>query len=224
MEERLSHRGAKGAAMVVAVVIGALSMTGTPPVSSQSATGYAPIIAAHSFKVMDVLGAATTPTRIVQWAHNDGANQRWRVVPFSTVGPFQLFIIQSEVSGLVLDVAGGSTDSATALVQNPWSAATSQLWIVYPFGATGYDIIINVRSGMVADVSGASRDNGAQIIQWPWNGGLNQIWLVPAPVTPTTSSTSPTTTVTPTSTTVAPAECTPLEELLQALLGGPCAG
>jgi hypothetical protein len=82
---------------------------------------------------------------------------------------------------VVLDVAGGATDSGAALVQNAWSAAASQLWIILPI-AGGYELLVNVKSGKVADVRGASHDNGIQIVQWDWHGGLNQIWLVPPPV------------------------------------------
>jgi hypothetical protein len=198
--------------LVLALAVGGLPLLAPAPAGSQ--TGYGPIVAAHSSKVMDVLGALVTPTRIVQWADHGGANQRWRLVPFSTIGPFQLVIIQSELSKLVLDVGSGETTTGAALVQNTWTAAPSQVWIVHPIGATGYHVIINVKSGKVADVSRSSLDNGVQIVQWDWNGGLNQIWKVPAPV----ADPVPVTTVT----TAAPAECSPLQELLGGLLGAGC--
>ncbi len=217
MERGSSQPGriVKAAVIVVVSVAAALTVMTTSPAGSQAGAG--PIIASHSFKVMDVLGASRLPaTPVVQWTHNDGSNQKWTVRRFSTIGSLDLVLIQSVVSGQVLDVSGGSTANAAELVQNPWSAAHSQLWIVYPLGDTGYDILFNVKSGKVADVAAASQDNGAPIIQWDWNGGKNQIWLVPDTVT-TTPTTGPTTSSTgPASSTTTSTQC----NLLQQLLGG----
>ncbi|MDQ4134368.1 MAG: RICIN domain-containing protein [Actinomycetota bacterium] len=219
MERGSSQRGRtlKATAVIGISVAAALTVMSTSPAGSQA--GSAPIIASHSFKVMDVLGASKLPaTPIVQWTHNDGSNQQWTVRRFSTIGSLDLVLIQSVNSGQVLDVSGGSTASGAELVQNPWSAALSQLWIPYPLGDTGYDILFNVKSGMVADVGGASQGNGAPVIQWAWNGGKNQIWLVPAPVT-TTPTSGPTTSSTgPTSSTTTSTQC----DLLRALFLGGC--
>jgi len=127
-------------------------------------------------QVMDVPGASHAPgTPIGQWAVNNGNNQRWQNLSFARIGETDVVVIQSVESGLVLDVAGSSTDDGAATVQNPWSGAPSQIWWVVPFTQQSA-VLINMGSGKVLDVAGASHADGAPLIQWTWTGGLNQIW------------------------------------------------
>jgi hypothetical protein len=97
------------------------------------------------------------------------------------VNGLSLVFIQSTGSGLVVDVTDGSKQPGARLVQKDWNASLGQLWLYYPFGATGYVILFNVNSGLAADVAGASTADGTAILQWHWHGGLNQLWNAPSP-------------------------------------------
>lgn len=173
------------------------------------------IEAVHSRKVMSLVGSPTLGSPVIQRSSEGGDDQAWNVVELTRINGWPLVLIQSAESGLVLDVVGGFTGAGAPLVQNPWAASASQLWLLVPFGDTGLELILNIKSGKVADVAGASSDDGASIIQWDWLGGANQIWDVPQPeplpttTTTTTSATSSTSTTTAsTSTTTAPTTTT----------------
>src|SRR5436190_2134323 len=101
----------------------------------------------------------------------------WRMVPLGN----QLYKIVNFNSGMVLDVAGGSTAEGAKIVQWPWNGGPNQIWRAIPFSTWGGDpntfLIISSASGKVLDVNGASKADGASLIQWTWNGGLNQIWV-----------------------------------------------
>jgi hypothetical protein len=198
----------------MAVMVSVAALLGGLNSPAGSVVGPQHIVAAHSGKVMDVFNASTAGgVPIVQWTSHDMANQEWHLKRFSVVNGFNLVLIQSANTNRVIDVAQGSTANGVGLVQNPWAATESQLWLVYPFGATGYNLLFNVKSGKVADVALGSEANGAIIVQFDWHGGLNQIWQTPdveIPVIPTTTATvAPTTTTTaPTTTTTAPTTTT----------------
>ena len=133
-------------------------------------------LSVNSSKVMDIPGESHVPgTALIQWEWHGGQNQLWNHLSFATIGDVELVVIQSMETGLVLDVAGGSTAEGAAVVQNPWSGAASQVWWAPPFGDHGA-LLVNMGSGMVADVAGASQEDGAPVIQWTWNGGPNQVW------------------------------------------------
>ncbi|MCA1705425.1 MAG: RICIN domain-containing protein [Actinobacteria bacterium] len=154
-----------------ALAIGAASAS--PVITPDSPVMY---MSVNSPKVMDIPGAShTAGTQLVQWEANGGDNQHWKTLPFATVGEIKLVVIQSVESGLVLDVAGGSTADGAAVVQNTWSGALSQIWWVPHVG--GYELMVNMGSGKVLDVAGASNADGAPLMQWTWNGGLNQLWF-----------------------------------------------
>jgi glucosylceramidase len=177
-------RGRPGAARTGATVVLTvlLAMGGAVAAASPARAGAAPpvtaLVALHSSKLLDVPGAShASGTQLVQWPFNNGDNQRWTALPFSTVSGFDVVIIQSEESGLVLDVLGSSTGNGAPAVQTGWAGSLSQLWITLPLNNDSpYYVIVNVNSGRVLDVAGASLANGAPVIQWTWHGGLNQIW------------------------------------------------
>ncbi len=82
-------------------------------------------------------------------------------------------------SGLVVDVAGASTDVGAPLVQFLQHEQPNQVFeIERPIlGASTPDVFVSIRahhSGLVLDVAEASTANGAPLIQWERNEQPNQ--------------------------------------------------
>ena len=86
------------------------------------------------------------------------------------------FEIQSVNSGLALDVSGGSTANNAAIIQQPHSADTGQLWNFIPTDS-GYYQIKNAPSGLDLNVTAASTTNGATIVQWQFGTQGNDQWF-----------------------------------------------
>ncbi|MDQ4132284.1 MAG: RICIN domain-containing protein [Actinomycetota bacterium] len=139
------------------------------------------VVNANSAKLLDVRGASNdNGAQVIQWNNNGGANQIWT---FKPVGPpvggtLQLYLIQSQHSKKVLDVQGSSKNDTAPVVQNDWSGAISQLWVVFQFGDTPYALIMNVNSAKVLDVTQSSKEDGANVVQYSWLGGANQLWSI----------------------------------------------
>ncbi|MDQ4132649.1 MAG: RICIN domain-containing protein [Actinomycetota bacterium] len=154
------------------------SVVSAAPARAGASTTVTALVALHSQKLLDVRGAShAAGADLVQWSFNNGDNQRWSALPFSSIGGFDLVILQSVESGLVLDVSGSSTANGAPIVQTPWAGKLSQLWITLPLAnESPFYVIVNVNSSRVLDVAGASLAEGAPVIQWNWHGGTNQIW------------------------------------------------
>lgn len=86
--------------------------------------------------------------------------------------PDGVYTITAKHSGLVLGITSGS-----AVQQQTYTGANSQLWRIQNIGASHFKIS-SVASGKVLDVSGSSREVGAEILQYDWNDGYNQKWHV----------------------------------------------
>jgi len=86
--------------------------------------------------------------------------------------PDGIYTITAKHSGLVL-----GTNSGTAVQQQTYTGANSQLWRIQNIGASHFKIS-SVASGKVLDVSGSSREVGAKILQYDWNDGYNQKWHI----------------------------------------------
>ncbi len=83
--------------------------------------------------------------------------------------------ISASVNGLVLDVAGNSTDDGALVVTWPANGGANQVWAIEPLGDGNVRLVAR-HSGKVLDVAWGSTDVGASIFQWPWNGDPNQRW------------------------------------------------
>ncbi len=86
--------------------------------------------------------------------------------------PDGIYTITAKHSGMVLGTTSGS-----AVQQQTYTGANSQLWRIQNIGASHFKIT-SVASGKVLDVSGSSREVGAKILQYEWNDGYNQKWHV----------------------------------------------
>lgn len=130
------------------------------------------VVAAHSNKNLDVAGASTADgARVIQWPANGGANQRWKFIPTSTAGVYNIIVSHS---GKLLDVEGASTANGARVIQWPANGGRNQQWRVVPSGS-GFRITAE-HSGKLLDIEGASVQDGAPALQWPANGGNNQLW------------------------------------------------
>jgi len=88
----------------------------------------------NSGLVLDVSGASNDAgAQVIQWPWNGGLNQLWRVSflndPSSNPA---LIVIQSMNSGLVIDLAGASSEPGAGLIQWPWAGYPNQFWWRYP--------------------------------------------------------------------------------------------
>ncbi|GAB4004736.1 hypothetical protein GCM10029992_50610 [Glycomyces albus] len=87
------------------------------------------------------------------------------------------YTIESRHSGLVMDIAGASTEPGADLTQYTGNGGANQQFRFIDAGG-GYYRIQARHSGLVLDVSGRSSANGADIIQWNDQGATNQQWQV----------------------------------------------
>jgi endoglucanase len=78
-------------------------------------------------------------------------------------------------SGMLLDVAGLSTNNGGNVDQWIGNSGANQQWTLTSL-ENGYYEIVNLNSGLALEVSGSSTTNGANVDQWAWNGGNNQQW------------------------------------------------
>ena len=147
-----------------------------PPVFS----GYYRILARHSGKAVNVLGASTADgADVIQWPYSSAApaNDEWELVDVGS----GYYRIVARHSGKVLQVAAASTANGGNVDQSAWTAGTHQQWQPVDLG-NGY-FRLNVRhNGKVLNVAGASTADGANVDQWNWanvNQQMFQILSVP---------------------------------------------
>ncbi len=110
---------------------------------------------------------------------NNNSGYRIYITPgsgTSTIQSGQTYQVVNRNSGLVLAVENASTTPGANVIQETYSGANSQLWVITstPSGYT----LKNVGSGQLLDVDNNSTSNGANVLQWPDNSGLNQRWTI----------------------------------------------
>jgi len=138
------------------------------PVCSEIGSGRFKIVARHSGKILDVVGASTADgARIQQNTYSSGAHQQWDVVSLGG-GQYNIF---NAASNKILEVGGAS--SADGANVNIWSlsppSAIYQRWNISATDS-GYCKVLNANSGKTLDVAGASSADGANIAQYPYGG------------------------------------------------------
>ncbi|WP_220182726.1 ThuA domain-containing protein [Sphaerisporangium album] len=144
---------------------------GTPGGGVQP-NGVYTLAAVHSGKLADVFGQSTADNAsIVQWAANNGANQKWRAVDKGN-GAFALV---SVLSGKCLDVPGASTADGALLVQWTCNEGANQQWR-FTQATGGAWRITAAHSGLCLTVPGSSTADGAQLAQSACGSGANQQW------------------------------------------------
>ncbi len=132
---------------------------------------------------------ALTPADLDDGLHpNDSGYQKmaeaWdaavqQVITDGWVAPIELagvFEIQSQESGLALDVSGGSTTNGATVIQWQSGGNSNQAWNFIPT-SDGYYQIKNAYSGLDLNVAGAAKESGAKIVQWTFGTEGNDQWL-----------------------------------------------
>jgi hypothetical protein len=123
-------------------------------------------------EVLDISGAsAAVGAPLIQWASNNGANQRWNFVPDAN-GYEHIVNVNS---GLCLATDGVAGDWIS---QWPCSNNTEEDWAGTLDQHAG-KALRNPRSGLYLDVDNSSGYDwlqGTHLIGWYYNGDLNQLF------------------------------------------------
>jgi Ricin-type beta-trefoil lectin domain-like/Glycosyl hydrolases family 43 len=127
---------------------------------------------ANSRLVADVPGFSTEDgTRIMQYADNGGANQKWRL-NYDGAGYFKIVNVNSNK---LMDVVSGSTADGAETIQYSDNGGANQRWLVIDRGSGRYEIKSKL-SGKLLDVEGATLNSGANLVQMAGSGGNSQKW------------------------------------------------
>jgi hypothetical protein len=176
--------GAVAAAMVMTTALAGTAVAG----SGTGDTGFGEIAVSNSNKCLDVRaqdGFYSPGARVQQWDCSGVPEQEWQLHPYATApSPYNpavsvtIFQIQSERSGLCMEVAG--TGIHALVRQNtcgtgPVSSLARQLFVSLPLGNTALRYLRPWSSpSLCLDVQNGSDDNGNLLQQYPCTGGGNQ--------------------------------------------------
>ncbi|MGW0425140.1 GDSL-type esterase/lipase family protein [Streptomyces sp. NPDC003015] len=156
-----SPNGLAGAGLAL-VPAGGAAAVGAP----QDGHVYA-LTAAHSGKNIAVLGDSLADgAAVVQKTASGGPGELWQAVDHGD-GTFSLVNINS---GKCMDVASGSVNMGTPIIQWPCTGATNQSWT---FSGSA---IVSARSGLCLTVSDSSTAEDASIILRTCKNTANQQW------------------------------------------------
>jgi len=170
---RWRHRAWPGAAGVVAVVAGLLTVA---PTSASAATvdttAWYVLVNRNSGKALDVTGASTADgAGLVQWSRTNATNQQFQ---FADAGGGN-YKLRARHSGKLADVQGASTADGAPVVQWTDNGGANQQFGVADAGG-GYVRLVNRNSGKALDVQGASTADGAGVVQQTGSTGTDQQW------------------------------------------------
>jgi len=160
----------------------ARSLTGGPALpppggSGIVANGVYKIIARHSGKALDVVGAGKADgTNVDQWTYGGGSNQLWTI---THLGNNQYEILNLN-SGKALDAFNWGTTNGTNVAQWGWANGANQTWVVSATASGYYRLTPANAASMALDVNGASPADGANVQLWSYTGGYNQQWTFQA--------------------------------------------
>jgi len=146
--------------------------------AAQDLSGRVELVARHSGKCLDVMGASLDDfTPVIQWDCNGGENQHWTLQP---AGDGYYTLIASH-SGKALSVLAESwaINVGDPVVQYPSVGVTNQQWRLLDAG-DGYYSLMARQSNLVLEVEAASTDSGVRTVQDVMNGSSNQQWLLRA--------------------------------------------
>jgi hypothetical protein len=135
----------------------------------------------NSGKVMEVAGASTNDgANIQQNTYNNGLNQQWDIVPYSSAGgDVSFYGMTAAHSRKAADVYNFSYADGANVQQWTNYPGLNQQWF-FEYVSNGWFYIRSRWSGKYLDVYGLSTANGGNIDQWTGNNGLNQQWrLIP---------------------------------------------
>lgn len=97
-------------------------------------------------------------------------------VIMSGTGQAYGFHLKNTNSGLCIDVAQGSKENGTNIIQYQCETVREQSWTKQPAGI-GVNLVA-AHSRKCLDVAHASREDSANVVQWKCtNGAAEQIWI-----------------------------------------------
>jgi Ricin-type beta-trefoil lectin domain-like/Glycosyl hydrolases family 43 len=129
---------------------------------------------ANSGLVADVPGYSTADgARIMQYADNGGANQKWRL-NYDGAGYFKIVNVNSNK---LMDVVSGSTADGAETIQYSDNGGTNQRWLPIDRGGGRYEIKSKL-SGKLLDIEGATLNSGANLVQITGSSGNSQRWAL----------------------------------------------
>ena len=123
---------------------------------------------AHSGKCLDVTAASQSPgAQIIQFPCVKGnANQRWTIHKVGTSPLGDIHTIKPvHVSGMCMDVSGGSSDDGAGIIQFPCLGQANQHFIISS-DKNGFRIKPSHKPEKCLDVEGASPFENARLIQF----------------------------------------------------------
>jgi hypothetical protein len=146
------------------------SGTSTPPPNPNAPVPNGTYVIKNQYSglVLDDPGLSMTPgTQVIQWAANQGSNQKWKV----TLTSAGLYTLQNMANGLYM------TDVSGHLEMTAYTGGHTQLWVLSP-STSGFFTIQSYSTDRNVDDPGLSQSKGTGMITWPPDGGLNQNWSV----------------------------------------------
>ena len=129
--------------------------------------------------VLDLSGGNTADGALAAlYSPNGSSAQKFGLASVNAVLPIDKDVRIESVaqSGMVLDIAGGSTANRAALRLYSWNGTDAQRYRLKLVGNNVY-VIVNVRSNKVIDVPGNRTYNKVQLQQYADNGSAAQHWM-----------------------------------------------
>ena len=116
----------------------------------------------HSGKALDVPNSTFEhDTRIIQYSLTKRFNQRWKFVPQG-----KGYMIQSLLNGLVLDIAGESTEGGSPVIQWEKTGGTNQIWLPLQAGPGIWKLASVHAPGMCLCMKDQSVNNYGKLEIW----------------------------------------------------------
>jgi alpha-galactosidase len=134
------------------------------------------LVSASDGMLADVSGNSTAAgAQVIQWPANNGANQKWTLVPVPDAN--QTYRIENRQTGGRLDVDGDSTADSAKLLQWSDNGQADQRWTFVKQTGGAYTIV-NANSGKLVNIPGPTTTQGTQLIQFSNDGNSNSRWTL----------------------------------------------
>jgi len=145
-------------------------------------TGLCHIVSLSSGKRLDVEGLSLdNGAHIVQFGPSGNPlqlkTQLWKLV-LASISSEKPQGVKSQLTGLVLDVEGGSLENGAPIIQSENHGRDTQRWFISQRLSGGFVKIMSLASEKVLDVEGGSLEDGAPIIQFEDNDSSSQQWQI----------------------------------------------
>lgn len=120
---------------------------------------------------------STSGTYVQTWSANYSNAQQWSLASLDQAPIADGLYTLTSPSGLVLDIAGGSTASGASLQIYSQNYTIAQRWQATRL-ADGSYALKNPETGKVVDVVGGSTSAGAKVQMYDYNGSCAQRWYI----------------------------------------------